>query len=197
VLPDRDADLAVRRRLGDLLQRQGVMASAGELVNYGGVIAGKAILQDDQQAIGPTGEVLVEAGVQGITPGRLERSRRCTQDYPAARLYAALLTDPSLFAGRLRRLSGTGDAVPTVGEPDHAQPGGARAPRPGLAHTWPATGRGVAGTDHEHRRPGAFSWRHRPTRSGGAGAASRRRRPWRTGLTTRLTICPLMPALRR
>jgi hypothetical protein len=104
------------------------MASAGDLVNYRGVLTVEAVLQDDQQAIGPAGEVLVETGSMGITPGRLERPRRCTQDYPAARPYAALLTDPSLFAGRPCRLSGTGDAVPAAGEPGHGRPG-ARAPR--------------------------------------------------------------------
>jgi hypothetical protein len=70
VLPDRDADLAVHRRPGDLLQRQGVMAGVGERVNHRSVITGKTVLQDDQQAIEPAGEVLAEAGVHGHPSGQ-------------------------------------------------------------------------------------------------------------------------------
>jgi hypothetical protein len=172
VPPNRDADLAVRHRPGDLLQRQGVMASVGELVNYGGVIAGKALLQDDRQAIGPASEVLAVAGSMGITPGRLERSRRCTQDYPAARPYAALLTDPSLFAGQLRRLSGAGDAVPAAGEPGQARlvagerPGGlvSAVPQRGPRRVHPGP---VLSTSHHLLLDGkSYRPRRRPARAG-------------------------------
>ena len=49
------------------------MAGAGELAGYRGIVAVQPVLQAGQQAVQPSGEVTVKAGVHGASlPGMLK-----------------------------------------------------------------------------------------------------------------------------
>jgi hypothetical protein len=132
------------------------MAGAGELVNSSGVITVTAVLHDDQQAMASAGEVLVD-GVHRHNSRQGGPAPALHSGLPSHAACAALLTDPSLFAGRLRRLSGTGNAVPTAGEPVMAGlvPGERLGRDSCVSDQRPD--RGVTGAVHKHRRPSAFS----------------------------------------